>query len=321
MSLGTVSLGTVSPTPSPPSTDSLPAIVGFTIPLALIGIVVIAIFLRWAIRVLLDRGVVQLVRASAAQRRIRTRVAGATSDGELAQEEVRAEARIRSAASLIKNVVSFAVLGVAAVLALAIVGVNVAPILASAGILGIAIGFGAQSLVKDFLTGVFMIMEDQFGVGDVVDVGLASGTVERVGLRMTRIRDGDGVIWYVPNGGITRVGNRSKGWSTAVIDVPVAYGEDLERVRQILLSELSSAEDDPVLAAITLDDDPLVALESMSLDSVAFVIRVKCLPGQSVDMARALRPRLAARLEAEGIASRPGSPTEGPAGGPTGPTS
>ncbi len=113
-------------------------------------------------------------------------------------------------------------------------GVDIAPIIASAGIIGIALGFGAQSLVKDFLSGIFMILEDQYGVGDVVDVGEASGTVEAVSLRVTRLRDVDGTVWYVPNGEILRVGNKSQNWARSVLDISVAYHEDLARVRRVL---------------------------------------------------------------------------------------
>ena len=114
------------------------------------------------------------------------------------------------------------------------VGVNIAPIIASAGIIGIALGFGAQSLVKDFLSGIFMIVEDQYGVGDVIDLGEAIGTVEAVTLRVTRLRDLNGTVWYVPNGEILRVGNMSQNWSRAVVDVSVAYSEDLNRVKRVL---------------------------------------------------------------------------------------
>src|SRR4029078_12892848 len=104
--------------------------------------------------------------------------------------------------SLLRGVATFVIVGTGLVIALALVGINVAPIIASAGVIGIAVGFGAQSLIKDFLTGVFMVFEDQYGVGDVVYTGQASGTVEQVGLRITTLRDDNGVIWYVPNGSI-----------------------------------------------------------------------------------------------------------------------
>ena len=113
-------------------------------------------------------------------------------------------------------------------------GVDIAPIIASAGIIGIALGFGAQSLVRDFLSGVFMIIEDQFGVGDVIDVGEATGTVEAVSLRVTRLRSLDGTVWYVPNGEIARVGNKSQNWSRALVDVGVAYDSDLPSAMRVL---------------------------------------------------------------------------------------
>ncbi len=114
-------------------------------------------------------------------------------------------------------------------MALSELGIDIAPLIASAGIAGVALGFGAQSLVKDFLSGTFMLIEDQFGVGDVVDLGEASGTVERVTLRVTTLRGVDGTVWYVPNGQIVRVGNKSQRWSRTVLDVEVAYDTDIER--------------------------------------------------------------------------------------------
>jgi hypothetical protein len=115
---------------------------------------------------------------------------------------------------------------IAAIMVLGEFGVDLAPILASAGIVGIAVGFGAQNLVKDFLSGMFMLFEDQYGVGDIVDVGQASGTVETVGLRITTLRDVNGTLWYVRNGEVLRVGNKSQGFAVAVVDVPVAHGTD-----------------------------------------------------------------------------------------------
>ena len=135
---------------------------------------------------------------------------------------------------LLKSVITGVLVAIFGTMILSELGVNIAPIIASAGIIGIALGFGAQSLVKDFLSGVFMIFEDQYGVGDVVDVGEATGTVEAVTLRVTRLRDLNGTVWYVPNGEILRVGNMSQNWSRAVVDVGVGYGEDLARVKRVL---------------------------------------------------------------------------------------
>ena len=132
--------------------------------------------------------------------------------------------------SLLRSIVTFVVVTLITVLTvMAIVGIPLGPLLASAGVGGVALGFGAQSLVKDFLSGIFMILEDQYGVGDVIDTGEAIGTVEEVTLRVTRLRDASGVIWYVRNGEIIRVGNKSQGWSTAIVDMPVSYAENVER--------------------------------------------------------------------------------------------
>ena len=133
--------------------------------------------------------------------------------------------------SVLRSVATGVIFTVAALMALSQIGLNMAPLIASAGIIGVALGFGAQSLVKDFLSGIFMIIEDQYGVGDVTDLGDATGTVEAVGLRVTRLRDINGTVWYMRNGEIPRVGNKSQGWARAVVDVDVAYGEDLGRVR------------------------------------------------------------------------------------------
>src|SRR6185369_98079 len=114
------------------------------------------------------------------------------------------------------------------------VGIDLGPLLAGAGIIGVAIGFGSQSLVKDFLSGIFILVEDQFGVGDTVDLGEAVGVVEVVSLRTTRLRSVDGTVWHVPNGEIRRVGNKSQHWSRALLDIQVAYTTDLERAQQVI---------------------------------------------------------------------------------------
>ena len=133
----------------------------------------------------------------------------------------RAAGRRRSASC--SEIATFTVLSIGLLLILAQIGVNLGPLIASAGVIGVALGFGAQTMVKDFLSGVFLVLEDQFGVGDFVDLGPATGTVEEVTLRITRVRDMSGVVWYVRNGEILRVGNRSQGWTMATVDVPIAY--------------------------------------------------------------------------------------------------
>src|SRR5437879_1271774 len=152
----------------------------------------------------------------------------------LAGVGVRTAARARTLGVVMRSAASVVIYGFAALDVLGELGINLGPLIAGAGIAGVAIGFGAQSLVKDFFTGTFMLVEDQYGVGDVVDLGLATGTVEAVTLRTTRLRSADGTVWHIPNGQIVRVGNKSQQWSRALIDVSVAYDSDLRRVEEII---------------------------------------------------------------------------------------
>src|SRR5919197_1889019 len=136
--------------------------------------------------------------------------------------------RAQTIGSVLGSIASITILIIAGMLVLSELKYSLAPVIASAGILGVAVGFGAQNLVKDFLSGVFMILEDQYGVGDVIDVGEATGTVETVGLRTTRLRDINGTVWHVRNGEIVRVGNKSQGFAQVVLDLPVPYTADLD---------------------------------------------------------------------------------------------
>src|SRR3954449_497557 len=159
----------------------------------------------------------------------RTRTPGRLWDVAEAPAAVRERRRQRAetVGTLLRSATTFVVFGIALVTILGELGVNLTPIIASAGIVGVAVGFGAQNLVRDFLTGIFMILEDQYGVGDVIDLGDATGVVEAVGLRITTVRDVNGTVWYVRNGEIQRVGNKSQGYAVAVIDVPVAHGANI----------------------------------------------------------------------------------------------
>jgi small conductance mechanosensitive channel len=179
------------------------------------------------------------------------------------------------------------------------VGVNVAPLLAGAGVVGVALGFGSQSLVKDFLSGLFILAEDQFGVGDVIDLdGQTSGTVEAVSLRTTRLRAADGTVWHIPNGAIVRVGNKSQHWARALLDVEVAGDTDvdhaehvIQRVVQDLYNERDDILEEPEVRGIERrDDGPLV-----------FRLLVKTLPADRAVVGPELRRRLADAFASEGI--------------------
>src|SRR4051794_11603155 len=210
------------------------------LPLAIAGLVGLGLVIRFVLHRLVDRLVSRAEEGGMparvgwfSRRRRGTEVTHTQELRDLATQTRRVQ-RAKTMGDLLKSVITGVVVAVFGTMILSQLGVNIAPIIASAGIIGIALGFGAQSLVKDFLSGVFMIFEDQYGVGDVVDLGEAAGTVESVSLRVTRLRALDGTVWYVPNGEVLRVGNKSQNWSRAVIDVGVSYDEDLARVQRVL---------------------------------------------------------------------------------------
>jgi small-conductance mechanosensitive channel len=179
-------------------------------PIAILLIVILALLLRWSISRAIDRVVRRAGEGSIPSVLARTKAGEVLADLRPGAADRRRE-RAMTMGSVLKSVASGLVLAVASIMILAEVGVEVAPILTGAGIVGVALGFGAQNFVKDFLAGVFMILEDQLGVGDIVDTGHAVGKVEAVGLRVTRLRDAQGTVWYVRNGEVVRIGNESQG--------------------------------------------------------------------------------------------------------------
>ena len=196
-------------------------------PLSILLLIVIGLVLRWLLHRLIDR-----LARRAAEGTV-PRVIGRRQGPQMFLEAKplaveRRQQRAETMASLLKSITTAVIATIVSFMVVAQLGYNIAPLIASAGIIGVALGFGAQSLVKDFLSGIFMILEDQYGVGDAVNVGAATGTIEAVGLRVTRLRDINGTVWYVRNGEILAVGNMSQSWSRIVLDVPVAYSEDLE---------------------------------------------------------------------------------------------
>src|SRR5207237_5527850 len=186
----------------------------------------------------------------------------------------------------------------AAVWMLSVLGVEAATLLTSAGLIGVALAFGAQNLLRDLIAGTFIIFEDQLGVGDVVDLGLASGTVEEVTLRSTQVRDVEGVVWHVPNGEIHRVGNKSQQWSRAVIDVPISSRADLDRAREVIKTTADELTHEPGWRERLLDAPELWGVESFTLDTVTIRLVVKTVPGQQFEVARELRSRISQALRA-----------------------
>ena len=203
---------------------------------------------------------------------------------------------------------------IAAALILSVFGISGGAVLTSAGLIGVALAFGAQNLLRDLINGAFIIMEDQVGVGDVVDLGFATGTVEDVSLRTTRLRDVEGVVWYVPNGGIARVGNRSQQWSRAVLDIPVAYGADIDRAQHVIAETAFALAEESDWNSRIIAPPEVWGVEKFTLDTITIRLVVKTEPHDQWRVARELRSRIKLALDAAGIVSSPASPPE-PAGG------
>lgn len=213
----------------------------------------------------------------------------------------RREQRAATMGSLLKSISTGVVATVVAFMVIAQLGYNVAPLIASAGIIGVALGFGAQSLVKDFLSGIFMILEDQYGVGDVVDVGNATGTVEAVGLRVTRLRDVNGTVWHVRNGEILAVGNMSQNWARTVLDIPVAFSENLTTVREILRDVAHELWEAAEYRSHILEEPEVWGVERWDPDGVVVRVVLKTAPLEQWSVAREMRERIKDRFDAEGI--------------------
>lgn len=255
-------------------------------PLAIVVILLIGLLARWVAMRTIDRVV----------RRAETGVLPHAR-----QTFNRRAQRARSLGSLLKSLVTGLIFGIVVVMVLSEVGMNVAPILASAGVLGLAIGFGAQTLVKDFLSGIAMMIEDQYGVGDVVDLGECSGTVEHIGLRITRLRDVDGTVWYVRNGEILRVGNQSQNWARTVLDINVGYGEDLVQVRNVLQDVAHGLWEDDEYKDVVIEEPEVWGVQDLGPDGVTVRVTLKTAPMEQWAVAREMRARIKTRFEVEGI--------------------
>jgi len=267
-----------------------------------IAVVVAVCFVIWLfITVMIGRVTKRLVAKSTAERQTIARRTAHTSDLSQVVMSQRRRARAEAISSLLRSVTTATMAAIGILLVLAQLNINITPLLASAGVVGVALGFGAQSLVKDYLSGIFLILEDQYGVGDVVDLGPVVGTIEDVTLRVTQLRDMSGVVWYVRNGEIVRVANRSQGWTLAVVDIPVRYSEDLDKVRTIVEAVATDLDEDPHYDTMLLDKPSFAGVESVSGDSVTVRVTAKAMPQKQVAVTRILRERLKVTFDRAGL--------------------
>jgi moderate conductance mechanosensitive channel len=216
----------------------------------------------------------------------------------------RRRQRSRALGSLLRNASTILIFSIAGITILGDLGINLAPILASAGVLGVALGFGAQNLVGDFLAGVAILLEDQYGVGDVITIGTTSpisGTVEAVGLRVTQMRDVNGMVWHVRNGSLQQVGNQSQGWARAVIDIPVPYSQDASEVREVMTEVAAAAWAQSQWKGVILEEPTVWGVQSLSSSEATWRLVAMSTPPRRAEVERALREQVKQALDARGI--------------------
>jgi small-conductance mechanosensitive channel len=270
-----------------------------TVALKIILSVVIALLLRRFVNRVITRITLRMAEGTMPERlRERTRT---VFDGSPVLISERRKQRAETMGSVLRSIASIIILGSAAITILRYLSLDVTPFLASASIIGVAVAFGAQNLVKDFLTGMFMLLEDQYGVGDVINVGSATGTVEAVTLRTTRLRDVNGVVWYVPNGEIKRVGNESQNWARVVLDVPVEYDADLDKVRTLLAETAGAMAIDTPWDEFMIEDPMVWGVQALSGEAVVVRVVCKTSPGKQADVARELRERVKKAFDSAGL--------------------
>lgn len=215
---------------------------------------------------------------------------------------VRVVQRTRTIGTVLTNIVNVTVLVVAFILVMNQIDANLLPSLALlTAVIGAALGFGAQNIVKDVLNGLFMVVEDQLGVGDVVDLGPATGVVEAVGIRITQVRDVNGTLWFVRNGEILRVGNMSQGWARVIIDLAVPYESDVDEVQERMLDTAVAMSITPKWRSLVMERPEIWGLESISAEALVIRLVVKTRSSAKDNVARELRMRLKIALDEMGV--------------------
>jgi small conductance mechanosensitive channel len=270
---------------------------GFRV-LGAIAIVVGAIVASWLLRVIIRRVVGRIV--SGAKNKANVDDTQALERSPLAA--VRLVQRTRTLGTILQNIVNVIIVVVALVM---IAGLLAPDLLASLTLLtaaiGAGLGFGAQNIVKDVLNGIFIVAEDQIGIGDVVDLGLATGVVEYVSVRITHVRDVNGTLWYVRNGEILRIGNMSQGWSRVIIDLAVPADADIQEVESAMLVAAKSLTEEPKWRTRIIEQPEVWGLESVSGDALVIRLVMKTRANAKDDVARELRMRLKHAIDDLGL--------------------
>lgn len=269
---------------------------------AVAAIIVIAFALRWALQFVIRRVVQQIV--SGVKKNQKVDDTQALNVSPLAA--VRVVQRSRTLGAVLVNIVNVFILITALLLIVTTLNKDILGSFALlTAALGAGLGFGAQNIVKDILNGLFMVVEDQIGVGDIVDVGFASGVVETVGIRITQVRDVDGTLWFVRNGEILRVGNMSQGWARVIIDLAIPYSSDVESVQDELLRVASALASSRKWRAFILEKPEIWGLESISAEALVTRLAVKTRVSAKYDFARDLRLHMKKALDGMGVPLTP----------------
>jgi len=267
-------------------------------PIRIAAIIIVSLIVRAVLRRTIDRAVRPVGgHTPRILRPFRERLEGSAFLESAGLTSVRRAQRAATLGSVLKSATSAIIFVIAFLLVLSELKIDLAPFIAGTSIVGVALGFGAQSIVKDFLAGMFMLMEDQYGVGDVIDFEKASGTVEAVGLRSTRLRDVNGTVWYVRNGEVVRVGNKSQGFAQVVLDVPIDAWADVDRASAAMAAvshEMSEEED---WSSVFLSTPEVQGVESMTREETVIRLVAKVRPLEQWRTARELRRRIRDRLE------------------------
>ncbi len=265
--------------------------------LQILLILVLATLLLWFVRRTIRRAVERAKDPSTETRRgLRQRMR--LSDGPPTAYSARRAQRADALGALARSVVAVVVWVVAVFMILGTVGISLGPLVAGAGIVGLALGFGAQGLVSDFISGVFMLIEDQYGVGDIVDAGEAIGVVEGVTLRSTRIRDIEGTLWHIPNGEIRRIGNMSQKWARVLLDVQVAYETDVDEAMEIIEAVANAMAEEDAYRDLFLDPPEVWGVQDLGADGVDLRLVIKTRPAEQWAIGRELRRRIKRAFDA-----------------------
>ncbi len=278
-------------------------------PIRVLIIFAVAWLVNRLVKRAIERGVDRLVERHEleAQHQLRAVQEGPLRDRAAAKvdfletQSQRKRQRTKALGSVLGSLATAVIYVVAALIALAEFDINLGPLIAGAGIAGVALGFGAQTIVRDFLSGIFMIVEDQYGVGDIIDFGEATGVVESISLRTTRLRDVEGTVWFVPNGEIRRVGNKSQLWARAVLDIEVAYDTDLSRAAGVIKRVADEVWREQPESATIIEEPEIWGVEAFGASAIAIRLVIKTEPGEQFAAGREIRGRLKAAFDEAGI--------------------